>query len=73
MNKKYNYTYLITELSSNKKYIGVRSSDIEPNLDLGSYYFSSSTNKPFIKRQRENIFDYKYDILSVYSFRKKLN
>lgn len=48
-NKKYHYTYQITEINTNKKYIGLRSSNIMPNDDIGIHYLSSSSNKEFIK------------------------
>lgn len=67
--KKFNYTYQITELSSGMKYIGVRTSKIEPSLDLGVYYFSSSSNKKFISDQKENVENYKYEILAVFDNR----
>ena len=46
-NKKYQYVYMITELSTNMKYIGVRGSNFLPEQDLGVNYFSSSSNKEF--------------------------
>lgn len=42
---KFHYVYEILELSTNKKYIGKRSCNREPNKDLGHFYFSSSKNK----------------------------
>lgn len=68
-NKKFHYVYLITELSTNKKYIGSRSCDNEPTLDIGHKYYSSSKNKTFIKNQRENKSNYTYTILSTYKTR----
>ena len=64
-NKKFHYTYQITEISTNKKYIGVRSSKILPENDLGKIYFSSSQDKEFIKNQRINPSNYKYEILKI--------
>ena len=52
--KKFHYTYCITELNSRRKYIGVRSSDIDPLMDIGVNYFSSSSNKEFIDNQKYN-------------------
>ena len=43
-----NYVYLITQISTNKKYIGVRSCDIPIEDDLGKIYISSSTDESFI-------------------------
>lgn len=71
--KKYHYVYQITEISSKRKYIGVRSSTVEPYLDIGVKYFSSSSNIEFIKRQRENKKDYSYDVLSIHDDRQSAN
>ena len=71
--KKYNYVYLITELSTNKKYIGVRSCDIPIEDDLGKIYISSSTDESFIQRQKENKSDYSYIVLSNYKTREEAN
>ncbi len=68
--KSNHYTYLITELSTNMKYIGVRSCNGDPINDLGIKYFSSSSNKDFIKNQKENKNNYKYEVLSIYKSRK---
>lgn len=67
--QQYHYVYQITEKSTNKKYIGVRSSKLKPEDDLGIKYFSSSTNKDFIKRQKSNPADFIYEILSTYDDR----
>ena len=69
LSKKYNYVYLITEISTNKKYIGVRSCDIPIKKDLGSIYKSSSTDLDFINRQKTNKKDYKYELLANYDCR----
>jgi hypothetical protein len=71
--KKNHYTYQIVELSTNKKYIGVRSSDIEPHLDIGHIYFSSSSDIKFIKRQKEFPNDYEYIVLSIHESREDAN
>lgn len=71
--KKFHYTYQITELSTNRKYIGVRSSNILPEKDLGIKYFSSSSNKDFIKNQKENHSNYKYEVLNIFSSREDSN
>jgi hypothetical protein len=71
--KKIHYTYQIVELSTNKKYIGVRSSDIEPHLDIGHIYFSSSSDIKFIKRQKEFPNDYEYIVLSIHESREDAN
>lgn len=67
--KKYNYVYLITEISSGLKYIGVRSCDVDPTNDL-KLYKSSSRNKEFLQRQKEFPNDYKYEILSFHDTRE---
>ena len=69
--KKFHYTYQITELSTNRKYIGVRSSNILPEEDIGIKYFSSSSNKEFIKNQKENPSNYKYEVLIVFDTREE--
>ena len=69
LSKKYNYVYLITEISTNKKYIGVRSCDIPIKKDLGSIYKSSSTDLDFIKRQKTNKKDYRYEVIMNYNCR----
>lgn len=52
--KKYHYVYQITEISSGRMYIGARSSNSSPDKDLGIKYFSSSSDKEFISRQKLN-------------------
>ena len=73
--QKTHYVYLITELLTNMKYIGLRSCNTLPHLDLGIKYFSSSTNKEFIKNQKLNkklkLSNYKYEILSIHNTRKE--
>ena len=50
---KYNYVYLITNITNNKKYIGSRSCDIDPYIDIKRYK-SSSNNKEFKLDQKNN-------------------
>lgn len=69
--QKFHYVYQITEISTNKKYIGSRTSKIDPILDLGLKYFSSSSNKNFIKSQKENPTNFKYKILSAHNTREE--
>src|SRR5574344_2025119 len=69
MSKKFNYVYQITEKSTNKKYIGVRSCDIDPTEDLGVLYFSSSSDKQFMENQMLNPSDFVYSILSTHESR----
>ena len=66
----YHYNYRITNKLLKKHYYGSRSSKIHPKLDLGIKYFSSFTNKEFIKDQKENPKDYKYKIIKIHSNRK---
>lgn len=67
----FHYVYRITNISYNMHYYGVRTSSIEPHLDLGKKYFSSSSNKNFIKDQKENAHHYKYKIIRIYNTRKE--
>lgn len=69
MNDKYHYVYLITEIDTNRKYIGVRSSILIPEEDLGKRYFSSSSNKEFIADQKLNPSKYSYKILKTFNNR----
>lgn len=71
--KKYHYTYCITEINSGKMYIGVRSSNVPPEKDLGTKYFSSSSNKEFIKSQKKNPSNYRYEVLSTFTSREEAN
>jgi group I intron endonuclease len=73
MEYNYNYVYRITNKILNKHYYGVRSSDIEPKLDLGKKYFSSSSDKEFRKEQKENKLNYKYKIVRICSTRDEAN
>lgn len=70
---KYHYVYRITNTKENKHYYGVRSSKVEPKLDLGIKYFSSSTNKKFIQEQKENKSIFKYKIIRKFNSRKEAN
>ncbi len=49
MGKKFHYVYRITKIKKKKHYIGVRSCDIEPYLDIGKKYKGKSKNSNFIK------------------------
>ena len=68
---KYHYVYRITNKENNKHYYGVRSSKIEPKLDLGIKYFSSSTDKEFINEQKTNKDKFKYKIIKTFDTRKE--
>lgn len=67
---KFHYVYRITNLVKNKHYYGIRSTKVKPIDDLGVKYFSSSTDKDFIKDQKNNPQDYRYKIIFVYDSRK---
>ncbi len=70
----YHYLYRITNLVENKHYYGIRTSrnDILPHQDLGVKYFSSSTDKNFIKDQKEHPENYRYKVIIVSDSRKKV-
>ena len=61
----YHYVYRITNLVESKHYYGKRSSKIEPHLDLGKKYFSSSRDKDFMRDQKENPQNYKYKVVFI--------
>jgi hypothetical protein len=65
------YVYRITNKILNKHYYGVRSSDIEPKLDLGTKYFSSSTDSDFIKDQKTHPENFKYKIVRICETKEK--
>lgn len=68
--QKYHYVYRITNTVENKHYYGVRSSKIIPKDDLGKKYFSSSTDKNFMREQKEHPENFKYKIIKVLETRK---
>ncbi len=67
---KNHYVYEIQNLINNMKYIGVRSTNLKPEDDLGNIYFSSSLDKDFILEQKEHPNRFKYIILEVFDCRK---
>lgn len=69
--EKYHYVYRITNIRENKHYYGVRGSVLEPKLDLGVKYFSSSTDKSFINEQKENKSIFKYKIIKQFNSREE--
>lgn len=69
--QKYHYVYRITNKENNKHYYGVRTCRIIPKLDLGIKYFSSSSDKEFIKEQKENKNNFKYKIIKIFTSRKE--
>ncbi len=70
IDNRHHYTYLITHVSSGKRYIGKRSSYIEPEEDLGIKYFSHSTDKIFMKDQKQNPQNYNYEITGRFTTEK---
>lgn len=69
--QKYHYVYRITNIRIKKHYYGCRSSKVVPKLDLGIKYFSSSTDKEFIKEQKEKKDIFKYKVIKIFSSRKE--
>jgi len=63
---KFHYVYQITNLTTNKKYIGKRSSSIPPIEDIGKKYFSSSSDKDFILDQQSNPANFNYEVLAEF-------
>jgi hypothetical protein len=67
--KKYNYVYRITNKVEQKHYYGVRGCNVEPKMDLGIKYFSSSSDKDFRDDQKNHPENYKYKIVRICSTR----
>lgn len=63
----YHYVYRITNLVENKHYYGKRSSHIDPKLDIGFKYFSSSKDKEFRHDQKINPSHYRYKVIRLFS------
>jgi len=59
----FHYVYRITNKKTKFYYVGSRSSKISPLGDIGTNYFSSSSNKLFIQDQKNNPKDYNYKII----------
>lgn len=73
---KFNYVYRITNLNpkdSKKYYYGVKSSDKPPLEILGIKYFSTSSDKNFIKEQKVEPNKFKYKVIKLFSNRKDAN
>ncbi len=62
----YCYVYKITDKKRKKYYIGSRQSAVPPKQDLGIKYFSSSTNRKFIKEQEEDSSQFEYEVIKEY-------
>ena len=67
------YVYLIEHIQSGKYYIGVRTTKLSPEDDLGKKYFSSSSDKEFVKDQKLNKDHYKYVVLKEFDNRHTAN
>ena len=67
----HHYVYRITDLENNKYYYGTRSSKITPKFDIGCKYFSSSRDKDFISKQKENPLKFKYKVVKIFNTRKE--
>jgi len=65
---KLHYTYRISNIIKNKHYYGIRTA-VNPHKDLGIKYFSSSSDKEFIKDQKNNPENYKYKIIFIFNNR----
>ncbi len=64
--KKYHYTYRITNIKEKKYYYGVHSCNCLPKEDIGIKYFSSSNNREFKLDQKQNPSDYKYKVIKIF-------
>ena len=62
----YHYVYRITNLVEKKHYYGKRSSKVDPKLDLGIKYFSSSKDENFIIDQKTSPQNYRYKIVQTF-------
>jgi len=67
----FHYTYSIQNIITQKRYIGVRTSLIEPYEDLGYKYFSSSTDVEFVNEQKINPINFIYDVIGIFNSRKE--
>lgn len=62
---KYFYVYRITNVVQRKHYYGSRVSSVEPRLDIGIKYFSSSYDKEFMLEQKEFPERFKYKVVRI--------
>lgn len=65
----FHYVYRITNTQKNKHYYGCRTSIKPPKEDLGCKYFSSSSDKQFIKEQKDTPSIFKYKVIKVFKSR----
>lgn len=70
--RKYHYTYRITNIKEGMYYYGVHSCDCLPEEEIGISYFSSS-KKEFVKHQKEHPQEYKYKVIKIFSTREEAN
>ena len=66
----YHYTYLIANIETDIKYIGVHSCNRAEDA-IGVKYFSSSTDKEFIREQKEHPERFEYEILAMFDTREE--
>ena len=67
----FHYTYRITNTKQKRHYYGTRTSKLEPKLDLGVSYFSSSKDVEFKIDQKLNSQDYRYKVLKISKTREE--
>lgn len=73
-NKTYFYVYRITNIYLKKYYYGSRSTNSIPHDEIGTSYYSSSTDLLFIEDQKTNPQNYRYKIIFVFNcFEKAIN
>lgn len=65
------YIYRITNVVENKHYYGYRGTNNKPENDLGKKYFSSSTDKDFLKLQKTNPEQFKYKVIKEYQTKEQ--
>jgi len=64
---RFHYVYRITNIVSNKHYYGKRTTSIDPFMDLGTKYFSSSTDKEFLTEQESVPQNFKYKVIGIFT------
>lgn len=62
----YNYVYKITDKKRKRYYIGCRTSNLKPKDDLGSVYFSSSSNRKFLEEQKKFPEQFIYEVIKTF-------
>lgn len=68
--KKYHYVYNITFITTGVEYIGSRSTNVHPTIDLPKYQ-SSSTDITFKKMQKIHPEQFKYEVLEEFDTREE--